>query len=287
MWFDLFLCFDQIVVGALTFFLGRDEEEKKDSDSESEVKDKIKIHKIVLLKFLVEVQKVVVVVVFLLRENKQKPLLKPVLKGRIWLKMTRCVSSQRSAPPLFSSPFKIYRFPFFLLNQMIFLHRHNLSFPGRRTYSQRFDGALFDRKENVQKQEEDGKSDESPEGILLIFYLADSPRFPECKKDALCSGFHRNTRRRKKQRSLISPPSTSSTTHKVTSYIPSLLTLAESRPFLLLLLSSNDVCDVADFSEKLLKQLESSKERFEVKIMLMELISRLVGIHEVKNNRDP
>uniref|UniRef100_A0A669ED44 Protein SDA1 n=1 Tax=Oreochromis niloticus TaxID=8128 RepID=A0A669ED44_ORENI len=36
-----------------------------------------------------------------------------------------------------------------------------------------------------------------------------------------------------------------------------------------------------DFSEKLLKQLEDSKERFEVKIMMMELISRLVGIHEL------
>lgn len=31
------LCFDQILVGALTFFLGRDDGEKKDSDSESEV----------------------------------------------------------------------------------------------------------------------------------------------------------------------------------------------------------------------------------------------------------
>lgn len=37
----------------------------------------------------------------------------------------------------------------------------------------------------------------------------------------------------------------------------------------------------SDFADKLLKQLEGSKERFEVKIMLMELISRLVGIHEV------
>uniref|UniRef100_A0A3Q1MQK0 Protein SDA1 n=1 Tax=Bos taurus TaxID=9913 RepID=A0A3Q1MQK0_BOVIN len=36
-----------------------------------------------------------------------------------------------------------------------------------------------------------------------------------------------------------------------------------------------------DFAEKLLKQLESSKERFEVKMMLMNLISRLVGIHEL------
>uniref|UniRef100_A0A671RD17 Protein SDA1 n=1 Tax=Sinocyclocheilus anshuiensis TaxID=1608454 RepID=A0A671RD17_9TELE len=35
------------------------------------------------------------------------------------------------------------------------------------------------------------------------------------------------------------------------------------------------------FAEKLLKQLESSNERFEVKIMMMELISRLVGIHEL------
>lgn len=38
-----------------------------------------------------------------------------------------------------------------------------------------------------------------------------------------------------------------------------------------------------DFSEKLLKQLDSSKDRFEVKIMMMELISRLVGIHEVSD----
>ncbi|XP_029025925.1 protein SDA1 homolog [Betta splendens] len=39
--------------------------------------------------------------------------------------------------------------------------------------------------------------------------------------------------------------------------------------------------DPQDFSEKLLKQLETSKDRFEVKIMIMELISRLVGIHEL------
>ncbi|KAK7896519.1 hypothetical protein WMY93_021844 [Mugilogobius chulae] len=39
--------------------------------------------------------------------------------------------------------------------------------------------------------------------------------------------------------------------------------------------------DPQDFSEKLLKQLESSNEHFEVKIMMMELISRLVGIHEL------
>ncbi|XP_031173679.1 protein SDA1 homolog [Sander lucioperca] len=39
--------------------------------------------------------------------------------------------------------------------------------------------------------------------------------------------------------------------------------------------------DPQDFAEKLLKQLEDSKERFEVKIMMMEFISRLVGIHEL------
>lgn len=39
--------------------------------------------------------------------------------------------------------------------------------------------------------------------------------------------------------------------------------------------------DPQDFSEKLLKQLENSNEHFEVKIMMMELISRLVGIHEL------
>nr|XP_020041757.1 protein SDA1 homolog isoform X3 [Castor canadensis] len=39
--------------------------------------------------------------------------------------------------------------------------------------------------------------------------------------------------------------------------------------------------DPQDFAEKLLKQLENSKERFEVRMMLMSLISRLVGIHEL------
>lgn len=39
--------------------------------------------------------------------------------------------------------------------------------------------------------------------------------------------------------------------------------------------------DPQDFAEKLLKQLESCKERFEVKMMYMNLISRLVGIHEL------
>lgn len=39
--------------------------------------------------------------------------------------------------------------------------------------------------------------------------------------------------------------------------------------------------DPQDFAEKLLKQLESCKERFEVRMMLMSLISRLVGTHEL------
>nr|XP_013806954.1 PREDICTED: protein SDA1 homolog [Apteryx mantelli mantelli] len=39
--------------------------------------------------------------------------------------------------------------------------------------------------------------------------------------------------------------------------------------------------DPQDFAEKLLKQLENCKERFEVKMMFMDLISRLVGIHEL------
>lgn len=50
-----------------------------------------------------------------------------------------------------------------------------------------------------------------------------------------------------------------------------MLFCSTANPFLLL----------PDFAEKLLKQLENCKERFEVKMMLMDLISRLVGIHEV------
>ena len=36
------------------------------------------------------------------------------------------------------------------------------------------------------------------------------------------------------------------------------------------------------FSERLFKQLETSTERFEVKVMMMDLISRLVGVHQVR-----
>ncbi|XP_072352405.1 protein SDA1 homolog [Scyliorhinus torazame] len=39
--------------------------------------------------------------------------------------------------------------------------------------------------------------------------------------------------------------------------------------------------DPQGFAEKLFKHLEDSKERFEVKMMMMDLISRLIGIHEL------
>lgn len=41
------------------------------------------------------------------------------------------------------------------------------------------------------------------------------------------------------------------------------------------------VNDPQSFAEQLFKKLEHSKERFEVKLMLMSLISRLVGVHQV------
>ena len=37
----------------------------------------------------------------------------------------------------------------------------------------------------------------------------------------------------------------------------------------------------SDFAEKLLKRLERSKEKFEVKLLLMNLISKLIGVHQV------
>lgn len=38
---------------------------------------------------------------------------------------------------------------------------------------------------------------------------------------------------------------------------------------------------LTDFAEKLFKHLEKSKERFEVKLMILNLISRLIGVHKV------
>ena len=39
--------------------------------------------------------------------------------------------------------------------------------------------------------------------------------------------------------------------------------------------------DPQDFAEKLFVKLEKSTERFEVRLMLMALISRLIGVHQV------
>ena len=41
-----------------------------------------------------------------------------------------------------------------------------------------------------------------------------------------------------------------------------------------------------DFAEKLFKRLEKSKERFEVRLLLMHLISRLIGVHQVSSAHD-
>ena len=38
----------------------------------------------------------------------------------------------------------------------------------------------------------------------------------------------------------------------------------------------------ADFAEKLFKRLERSKEKFEVKLLMMNLISKLIGVHQVR-----
>ena len=39
--------------------------------------------------------------------------------------------------------------------------------------------------------------------------------------------------------------------------------------------------DPQDFSEKLFKKLEGAKVKFEVRLMMMSLISRLIGVHQV------
>ena len=41
------------------------------------------------------------------------------------------------------------------------------------------------------------------------------------------------------------------------------------------------VHDSQDFAEKLFKKLEGMTERFEVKVMLLELVSRLMGTHQL------
>ena len=36
-----------------------------------------------------------------------------------------------------------------------------------------------------------------------------------------------------------------------------------------------------DFAERLQKKLEQNREKFQIRLLLMNLISRLVGVHEV------
>jgi protein SDA1 len=43
----------------------------------------------------------------------------------------------------------------------------------------------------------------------------------------------------------------------------------------------NLIYDPQDFSEKLYKEVESTNESFEIKIMMLELIARLIGIHQL------
>ena len=43
----------------------------------------------------------------------------------------------------------------------------------------------------------------------------------------------------------------------------------------------NLIYDPQDFSEKLFKEVESTNESFEIKIMMLELIARLIGIHQL------
>ncbi len=40
----------------------------------------------------------------------------------------------------------------------------------------------------------------------------------------------------------------------------------------------NSIYDPRDFSEKLFKEVESTNESFEIKIMMLELIAHLIGI---------
>lgn len=43
----------------------------------------------------------------------------------------------------------------------------------------------------------------------------------------------------------------------------------------------NLLYDPQDFSEKLFKEVETTNESFELKIMMLELIARLIGIHQL------
>lgn len=45
--------------------------------------------------------------------------------------------------------------------------------------------------------------------------------------------------------------------------------------------SYNNVFMIVDFAEKLYKKLESSRGKFDVRVMMMNLISQLIGTHKV------
>ena len=42
---------------------------------------------------------------------------------------------------------------------------------------------------------------------------------------------------------------------------------------------------IVDFCERLFRQLEATTERFEVKLLMIDLISRLIGIHQVTTEK--
>ena len=42
---------------------------------------------------------------------------------------------------------------------------------------------------------------------------------------------------------------------------------------------------LSDFAEKLFKKLDRSTERFEARLLIMNLISRLIGVHQVSMQR--
>ncbi|CAF97166.1 unnamed protein product [Tetraodon nigroviridis] len=122
-----------------------------------------------------------------------------------------------------------------------------------RTISSRPEDQILHWQENQQKQEEAGKGHESPRGTSGVTCARTQLLFlPLCSME-MSPVVHLVGQKHKKKKK------------------------AEVFNFSAIHL----IHDPQDFAEKLLKQLEGSKERFEVKIMLMELISRLVGIHEL------
>lgn len=164
--------------------------------------------------------------------------------------------------------------------------------PGWGADSSRCDGEILHGQEKHQKQKENGKSYESAEGTTgWMTYLFTLGSYKMNPLNSLC--FVISGQKHKKKRKvevfnfsaihLIHDPQgrltvlccTTQTDH------PHSFVLWYFRELWTTNIFYSFFSSYKDFSEKLLKQLEDSKERFEVKIMMMELISRLVGIHEV------